>query len=71
MPSLISGENQAPLIIWLIHPYSEAWQWECFSAARPVRLARVDGKMNAAMYRGILDDNLLQSTLDLGRIIFQ
>ncbi|KAK3553367.1 hypothetical protein QTP70_003532 [Hemibagrus guttatus] len=48
--------------------------WGCFSAAGTGRLVRIEGKMNAAMYRDILDENLLQSTLDrrLGRrFIFQ
>ncbi|KAG2455346.1 TCB1 transposase, partial [Polypterus senegalus] len=38
------------------------------------RLVRIKGKMTAAMYRDILDENLLQSTLDLRlgrRFIFQ
>ncbi|KAK1784651.1 hypothetical protein P4O66_003334 [Electrophorus voltai] len=37
----------------------------CFSAAGTGRLVRVERKMNAAMYRDILEENLLQSTLDL------
>ncbi|KAK3552257.1 hypothetical protein QTP86_006082 [Hemibagrus guttatus] len=48
--------------------------WECFSAAGTGRLVRIEGKMNAAMYRDILDENLLQSALDLRlgrRFIFQ
>ncbi|KAK3535038.1 hypothetical protein QTP70_002214 [Hemibagrus guttatus] len=48
--------------------------WGCFSAAGTGRLVRIEGKMNAAMYRDILDENLLQSTLDLRlgqRFIFQ
>ncbi|KAK3510100.1 hypothetical protein QTP70_026829 [Hemibagrus guttatus] len=48
--------------------------WGCFSAAGTGRLVRIEGKMNAAMYRDILDENLLQSALDLilGRwFIFQ
>ena len=48
--------------------------WGCFSAAGTGRLVRIEGRMNAAMYRDILDDNLLQSALDLGlgrRFIFQ
>ncbi|KAG2462409.1 TCB1 transposase, partial [Polypterus senegalus] len=40
--------------------------WGCFSAAGTGRLVRIKGKMTAAMYRDILDENLLQSTLDLG-----
>jgi hypothetical protein len=35
--------------------------WGCFSAAGTGRLVRIEGKMNEAMYREILDDNLLQS----------
>ena len=48
--------------------------WGCFSAAGTGRLVRIEGKMNAAMYRNILDENLLQSALDLRlgqRFIFQ
>jgi hypothetical protein len=39
--------------------------WECFSAAGTGRLVRIEGKMNGARYREILDENLLQSTQDL------
>ena len=48
--------------------------WGCFSAAATGRLVRVEEKMNAAMYRDILEENLLQSALDLRlgrRFIFQ
>ncbi|KAK3557494.1 hypothetical protein QTP70_028315, partial [Hemibagrus guttatus] len=48
--------------------------WGCFSAAGTGRLVRMEGKMNAAMYRDILDEDLLQSALDLRlgrRFIFQ
>ncbi|KAK3554572.1 hypothetical protein QTP70_025523 [Hemibagrus guttatus] len=48
--------------------------WGCFSAAGTGRLVRMERKMNAAMYRDILDENLLQSILDLRlgrRFIFQ
>uniref|UniRef100_A0A8C4RLW3 Tc1-like transposase DDE domain-containing protein n=1 Tax=Erpetoichthys calabaricus TaxID=27687 RepID=A0A8C4RLW3_ERPCA len=48
--------------------------WGCFSAAGTGRLVRINGKMTAAMYRDILDENLLQSALDLRlgrRFIFQ
>jgi hypothetical protein len=33
----------------------------CFSAAGTGRLVRIEGKMNGAKYRQILDGNLLQS----------
>jgi hypothetical protein len=36
--------------------------WGCFSVARTGRRVRIEGKMNRAMYREILDENLLQST---------
>ncbi len=39
--------------------------WGCFSAAGTGRLVAIEGKMNAAKYRDILDENLLQSTQDL------
>ena len=39
--------------------------WGCFSAAGTGRLVRIEGKMNGAKYREILDENLLQSTQDL------
>ena len=39
--------------------------WGCFSAAGTGRLAAIEGKMNVAKYRDILDENLLQSALDL------
>ena len=37
----------------------------CFSAAETGRLVRIEGKMNGAKYREILDENLLQSAQDL------
>ncbi|KAG2465685.1 TCB1 transposase, partial [Polypterus senegalus] len=48
--------------------------WGCFSVAETGRLVKIKGKMTAAMYRDILDENLLQSALELrlGRwFIFQ
>ena len=36
--------------------------WGCFSSKGTGRLHRIDGKMNGAMYRKILGDNLLAST---------
>ncbi|KAJ4945905.1 hypothetical protein JOQ06_023583 [Pogonophryne albipinna] len=35
--------------------------WGCFSAKGPGRLIRVKERMNGAMYREILSDNLLPS----------
>ena len=37
--------------------------WGCFSATG--RLVRIEGKINGAMYREILDENLIQSAQDL------
>ena len=37
----------------------------CFSEAGTGRLVRIEGKMNRAKYREILDENLLQSAQDL------
>ena len=39
--------------------------WGCFSVAGTRRLVRIEGKMNSAKYREILDENLLQSAQEL------
>ena len=39
--------------------------WGCFSAAGIRRIGRIEGKLNGAKYREILDENLLQSAQDL------
>jgi hypothetical protein len=39
--------------------------WGCFSEAGTGRLVRIEGKMNGAKFREILDENLLQSAQDL------
>ena len=39
-------------------------QWGCFSAVGTGRLVRIEGKMNGAKHREILDENLLQSAQD-------
>ncbi len=44
--------------------------WGCFSAAGTGRLVAIEGKMNAAKYRDILDENLLQSAQDLRLEVF-
>ncbi|MCJ8749663.1 hypothetical protein PDJAM_G00178900 [Pangasius djambal] len=48
--------------------------WGCLSSAGTGKLVRVDGKMDGAKYRAILDENLLESGKDLRlgrRFIFQ
>ena len=35
------------------------------------RLVRIEGKMNGAKYREILDENLLKSAQDIRRVTFQ
>ena len=39
--------------------------WGCFSAAGTGKLVRIEGKMNGAKYREILDENLLKCAQDL------
>ena len=39
--------------------------WGCFSAAGTGSLVPIEGKMNGALYREILDENLLQRAQDL------
>jgi len=66
MASIMSGGNQVPLNIIpaVKHGDVSIMLWGCFSAAGIGRLVRIKGMMKAAMYRDILDENLLMSTLD-------
>ncbi|CAB1432769.1 unnamed protein product [Pleuronectes platessa] len=48
--------------------------WGCFSSAGTGKLVRIEGKMDGAKYREILEENLMQSAKDLRlgrRFIFQ
>ncbi|KAG2466400.1 TCB1 transposase, partial [Polypterus senegalus] len=66
--------HQANTIPTVKHGGGSIMLWGCFSASWTGRLVRIKGKMTAAMYRDILDENLLQSALDLRlgrRFIFQ
>ncbi|KAG2455796.1 TCB1 transposase, partial [Polypterus senegalus] len=66
--------HQANTIPTVKHVGDSIMLWGCFSVAGTGRLVRIKRKMTAAMYRDILDENLLQSTLDLRlgrRFIFQ
>ncbi|KAG2459911.1 TCB1 transposase, partial [Polypterus senegalus] len=68
------AHHQANTIPTVKHGGGSIMLWGCFSAAGTGRLVRIKGNMTAAMYRVILDENLLQSALDLrlGRwFIFQ
>ena len=47
------------------HGGGSIMRWGGFSAAGTARLVRIQGKMNGAKYREILDENLLQSVQDL------
>ncbi|KAG2458101.1 TCB1 transposase, partial [Polypterus senegalus] len=57
--------HQANTIPTVKHGGGSIMLWECFSAARTGRLVRIKGKMTAAMYSDILDENLLQSAFNL------
>ncbi|KAK1803211.1 hypothetical protein P4O66_021730, partial [Electrophorus voltai] len=68
------AHHLANIIPTVKHGGGSIMLWGCFSAAGTGRLVRVKGKLNAAMYRDILEENLLQSALDLRlgqRFIFQ
>ncbi|KAG2459251.1 TCB1 transposase, partial [Polypterus senegalus] len=69
-----TAHHQANTIPTLKQGGGSIMLWGCFSVAGTGRLVRIKGKMTAAMYRDILDENLLQSALDLRlgqRFIFQ
>ncbi|KAG2458616.1 TC1A transposase, partial [Polypterus senegalus] len=69
-----TGHHQASTIPTVKHGGGSIMLWGCFSSARTGRLVRIKGKMTAAMYRDILDEDQLQSALDLRlgrRFIFQ
>ncbi|KAK3545509.1 hypothetical protein QTP70_007767 [Hemibagrus guttatus] len=69
-----TAHQLANIIPTVKHDGGNIMLWGCFSVAGTGRLVRIEGKMNAAMYRDILDENLLQSALDLRlgqRFIFQ
>ncbi|KAG2466468.1 TCB1 transposase, partial [Polypterus senegalus] len=69
-----TAHHQANNIPTVKHGGGSIMLWGCFSAAGTGRLVRIKGKMTAAMYRDILNENLLQSALDLTlgrRFIFQ
>ncbi|KAG2463360.1 TCB1 transposase, partial [Polypterus senegalus] len=57
--------HQANTIPTVKHGGGSIMLWGCFSAAGTGRLVRIKGKITAAMYRDILDENLLQSAIDL------
>ena len=56
-----TAHHQANTIPTVKHGGGSIMLWGCCSAAGTGRLVRIEGKMNAAMYRDILDENLLQS----------
>ena len=46
----------------IIRKWKKHKLWGCFSAKGTGRLQRIEGRMNGAMYREILGDNLSEST---------
>ncbi|KAG2466302.1 TC1A transposase, partial [Polypterus senegalus] len=59
------AHHQANTIPTVKHGGGSIMLWGCISATGTGRLVRIKRKMTAAMYRDILDENLLQSALDL------
>ena len=64
MPSVTSRGNLATIPM-VKHGRGSIMRWGWFSAAGTERLFRIEGKINRAKYREILDVNLLQSAQDL------
>ncbi|KAG2471328.1 TCB1 transposase, partial [Polypterus senegalus] len=69
-----TAHHQANTIPTVKHGGGSIMLWGCFSVAGTGKLVRIMGNITAAKYRDILDENLLQSALDLRlgrRFIFQ
>ena len=72
--SIMSEGNQAPLLTCPIPCWRRQHVVGVFSSGRDGGLVRVEGKLIAANYRDVLNENLVQSTQDLRlgwRVIFQ
>ena len=68
-PSAMSGEHQALLITWLTLRWSTVVAAACYAGASQQQgtegLVRIEGRMNVAKYREVLEENLLPSARDL------
>uniref|UniRef100_A0A9J7YJZ1 Tc1-like transposase DDE domain-containing protein n=1 Tax=Cyprinus carpio carpio TaxID=630221 RepID=A0A9J7YJZ1_CYPCA len=63
---LWSDETNIELFVPTVkHGGGSIMLWGCFSAAGTGQLVAIEGKINSAKYRDILDENLLQSAQDL------
>ncbi|KAG2469148.1 TC1A transposase, partial [Polypterus senegalus] len=60
-----TAHHQAKTIPTVKHGGASIMLWGCFSAAGTGRLVRIKRKMTAAMYRDILDENLLWRDLKM------
>ena len=63
---LSTAHHPSNIISAMKHVGGSIMLWRCFSVAGTGRLARIEGTMNGAKSRQIIEENLLQSAKDLG-----
>uniref|UniRef100_A0AAZ3RIR8 Transposase n=1 Tax=Oncorhynchus tshawytscha TaxID=74940 RepID=A0AAZ3RIR8_ONCTS len=65
MQNVMFGVKATQLIPTVKHGGGNIMVWACFSSAGTGKMVKIDGKMDGAKYRTILEENLMESAKDL------